>query len=66
MRRYILRQYMYGEASYDPANVTGTFDVIKDAQAAIENRICDYNEIVDSNTWEVIWRLNKSSKRTPS
>ena len=66
MRRYILRQYMHGESSNDSANVRGTFDFFKDAQAAVANRLCDYNEIVDSNTWQVVWRLNSSCKSTPS
>ena len=61
MRRYILLQYMHGERGDAPSSATGTFDYIKDAQAFAGNRLCDFNEIVDSNTWQVVWRLNKST-----
>ena len=63
MRRYILRQYMHGEQSDAPSNVTGTFDHLKEAQAFAGDRLRDFNEIIDSNTWKVVWRLNKGSVR---
>lgn len=67
MRRYLLRQYMHGEQSHDPANVTGTFDELKRAQAFAGMRLCDFNEVIDSDTWEVVWRFNTgASKRTGS
>ncbi|MDB5760623.1 MAG: hypothetical protein JWM30_3912 [Burkholderia sp.] len=66
MRRYLLRQYMHGEPSHDPANVTGTFDELKKAQAFAGMRLCDFNEIIDSDSWEVIWRLNKAGARRAS
>ena len=59
MRRYLLHQYMHGEPSHDPANVTGTFDHLKEAQAFAGDRLRDFNEIIDSNTWKVVWHLNK-------
>ena len=61
MRRYILRQYLRGEQSHDPANVTGTFDELKKAQAFAGMRLRDFNEIIDQNTWEVVWRFNKGA-----
>ena len=61
MRRYILLQYMHGERSDAPSSATGTFDHIKDAQAFAGNRVSDFNEIIDSDTWQVVWRLNKST-----
>jgi hypothetical protein len=61
MRRYILRQYLHGEPSHDPANVTGTFDELKKAQAFAGMRLRDFNEIIDHDSWQVVWRLNKSS-----
>jgi hypothetical protein len=64
MRRYIILQYMHGERSDAPSSATGTFDLFKDAQSFAGNRLCDFNEIVDSHTWEVVWRLNKSAGRT--
>ena len=51
---------MHGEPSHDPANVTGTFDELKKAQAFAGMRLCDFNEIIDSDSREVIWRLNKA------
>ena len=60
MRRYILLQYMHGERSDAPSSATGTFDHIKDAQIFAGKRLSDFNEIIDSNTWQVVWRLNKS------
>ncbi len=61
MRRYILLQYKHGERSDAPSNAIGTFNHIKDAQAFASNRLSDFNEIVDSDTWQVVWRLNKST-----
>jgi hypothetical protein len=60
MRRYILLQYSHDERSDAASNVTGTFDHIKDAQAFAGNCLCHFNEIVDSHSWQVVWRLNKS------
>jgi hypothetical protein len=60
MRRYILLQYSYGERSDSASSVTGTFNHIKDAQAFAGNRLCHFNEIVASHSWQVIWRFNKS------
>ena len=64
MRRYILMQYGHGERSDAPSNVRGTFDLIKDAQAFAGQRLCDFNEIVDTHTWQVVWRLNRSAARS--
>jgi hypothetical protein len=61
MRRYILLQYSHGERSDSASSATGTFDHIKDAQAFAGNRLCHFNEIIDSHTWQVVWRLNKST-----
>ena len=61
MRRYILLQYEHGERSDAPSNAVGTFDHIRDAQVFAGNRLSDFNEIVDSNTWQVVWRVNKST-----
>jgi hypothetical protein len=43
--------------------VTGTFDELKKAQAFAGMRLCDFNEVIDSDSWEVVWRLNKRSVR---
>jgi hypothetical protein len=64
MRRYVLLQYKHGERSDAPSSVTGAFDHIKDAQAFAGNRLCDCNEIVDSDSWQVVWRLNRSAAHT--
>ena len=64
MRRYILLQYKHGERSDAPSSVAGTFDHIKDAQAFVGKRMCDFNEIVDSDSWQIVWRLNRSATRT--
>jgi hypothetical protein len=64
MRRYILLQYMHGERSDSASSASGTFDDIKEAQAFAGNRLCDFNEIIDTDSWQVIWRLNKSTVRT--
>lgn len=61
MRRYILFEYEHGERSDAPSNATGPVDYIKDAQAYAGNRLSDSNEIVDSNTRQVVWRLIKST-----
>jgi hypothetical protein len=61
MKRFILLQYAHGGRSDGPSSVTGTFDYIKDAQASAVECLCDCNEIVDTDTWQVVWRLNKSA-----
>jgi hypothetical protein len=58
MRRYILLQYMHGEDSDDPLSVAGTFDDLREAQAFAAERLCQVNEIVDTDIWEVVWRFN--------
>jgi hypothetical protein len=62
MKRYILLQYAHGERSDAPASASGTFDHIREAQFFAKIRFCDCNEIVDTDTWQVVWRLNKSTK----
>jgi hypothetical protein len=59
MRRYILLQYMHGQKSDDLLSLSGTFDDLRDAQAFAGDHIRDFNKIVDSDTWTVVWRLNK-------
>jgi hypothetical protein len=66
MRRYILLQYQHGERSDTASSVAGTFDLIQDAQAFAGKRLCNFNEIVDSNTWQVVWRLYKPSSASPT
>ena len=58
MRRYILLQYMHGEKRDDPLSMAGTFDDLREAQAFAEKRLCQVNDIVDTDTWEVVWRVN--------
>jgi len=58
MRRYILLQYMDGEKSDDPLSMAGTFDDLREARAFAAERLPQVNEIVDTNTWEVVWRYN--------
>ena len=50
---------MHGEPSHAPSSVTGTFDELRKAQAFAGMRLCDINEVIDSESWEVVWRLNK-------
>lgn len=64
MRRYILRQYMHGENSDDPLSMAGTFDDLREAQSFAGRRIQDVNEVIDTGTWEVVWRLNRSVSRS--
>ncbi len=64
MRRYILFQYMRGQKSDYPSSIVGTFDDLRDAKAFAGEHMRDFNEIVDSNTWAVVWRLNKGAVRT--
>lgn len=59
MRRYILHQHMHDEPCHDPANVTGTFDEMKKAQAFAARRLREFDEIIDQNSREVVWRFNK-------
>ena len=63
MRRYILLQYMQGEKSDDPLSMAGTFDDLREAQAFAARRLRQVNEVVDTNTWEVVWRFNMRGTR---
>ena len=63
MNRLILLQYRRGERSDAPVNVTGTFDYLKDAMEAAAKRLSDCNEIVDTETWEVVWRFTTQGVR---
>ena len=63
MRRYILLQYMQGEKSDDPLSMAGTFDDLREAQAFAARRLCQVNEVVDTDTWEVVWRFNMRGTR---
>lgn len=54
---------MHGEPAHDPSSVTGTFDELKKAQAFAGMRLSDFNEVIDSDSWEVIWRMNKRPVR---
>lgn len=58
MRRYILLQYMHGEKSDDPLSMAGTFEDLREAQTFAAERLHQVNEIVDTDTWEVVWRFN--------
>jgi hypothetical protein len=58
MRRYILLQYMHGEKSDDPLSMAGTFEDLREAQAFAARRLREVNKIVNTNTWEVVWRYN--------
>jgi hypothetical protein len=61
MKRFILLQYAHGERSDALSSATGTFDHIKEAQFFAGIRLNDCNEIIDTDTWQVVWRLNKSA-----
>jgi hypothetical protein len=58
MRRYILLQYMHDQKSDDPLSVAGTFNDLREAQTFAAERPRQVNEIVDTDTWEVVWRFN--------
>jgi hypothetical protein len=58
MRRYILLQYMHGEKSDDPLSMAGTFDDFREAQTAAATSLRQVNEVVDTHTWQVVWRFN--------
>ena len=63
MKRYILLQYAHSERRDAATSATGTFEKLKEAQFFAGIRLNDCNEIVDTNTWQVVWRLNKSATR---
>lgn len=63
MRRYILLQYMHGHKADDSLSMAGTFDDLREAQASAPIRLCDVNEVIDTNDWTVVWRFNKHGTR---
>ena len=63
MRRYLILQYMHGQRSDDPSSLSGTFDDLIDARAFANDHMRDFNEIVDTHTWSVVWRLYKNAAR---
>lgn len=55
---------MHGENADDPLSMAGTFDDLREAQSFAERRIQDVNEVIDTVTWEVVWRLNRGVPRS--
>lgn len=55
MKKYVLFQYYDYYPGGGLGDVTGSFDSLEEAKEAAEKKLQDTNEIVDRDTWEVVW-----------
>jgi hypothetical protein len=55
MGRYILLQYEHGQVRHKHSNVVGTYGELETAQVAAQARLHDINEIIDRDTWHIVW-----------
>lgn len=53
-KKYILFQYLAHEACGGLDDIRGSFDSLEEAKAKADD-FYDYNEIVDRDTWELVW-----------
>jgi hypothetical protein len=60
MSRYILLQYNDGQASQKLSSISGTFSELEAALAIAESDSHSHNEIIDRDTWRIVWSLKKA------
>lgn len=63
MSRYILLQYKHGQVRHQHSYVLGTFTDLTRAQATAQARLDEINEIIDRETWQVVWSAIKGCPR---
>ena len=58
---YILFQFFRCYPCGALADITGSFDTMEKAIKEVDKEpdLYDYNEIVDRDTWEIVWKSNK-------
>lgn len=55
MKKYIVFKYDSCYPAGGLGDISGDFDTFEEAKASIEEDIYEYNEIVDRDTWEIIY-----------
>ncbi len=60
-KRFILFQYDSHDSVGGLNDITGSYDAIEDAILAAGMNSLDYNEIVDRDTWELVWPIDASN-----
>lgn len=54
-KKYILFQYHQYYPGGGLGDITDSFDTLEEARTKAVEKYYDYNEIVDRDTWEVVW-----------
>ena len=57
-KKYILFQFETYYPSGGLGDITDSYDTLAEAQAAAEKSPQDYNEVVDRDSWEIVWQLH--------
>lgn len=55
-KKFILFQYESYYPSGGLSDIADSFDTIEEAKAAVAKKPRDFNEIVDRDTWEMVWQ----------
>ena len=63
MSRYILLQYKHGQVRQHHSYVLGTFNDLTRAQMTARASLDEINEIIDRETWQVVWSAIKGRPR---
>jgi hypothetical protein len=63
LSRYIVLQYKHGQVRHQHSYVLGTFSDLPRAQAAAQFNLDEINEIVDRDSWQVVWSAVKGHPR---
>lgn len=62
MKKYILFQYETYYPCGGLSDIVDSFATIKEAQGKVEESLQDYNEIVDRDTWKIIFEKDYTTK----
>lgn len=55
MKKFVLFQYEGYYPTGGLGDVTGSFDTLEEAKEAVTKKRKDTNEVVDRDTWEIVW-----------
>ncbi len=55
MKKYIVFQYLLYYPSGGLSDMRESFDTMNEAIEHCNDNLTDFNEIVDRDTWEIVW-----------
>ena len=55
MKKFVLFQYSQYYPSGGMSDIEGSFDTLQEALDFIKVHWRDFNEVVDRDTWEIVW-----------